>query len=224
MIRNDPSHEINPNFASPRKNEDVLPRCVQTFPDDAQLIEQFQHGEKSVFDQLVLRYQDRIYRLARRFVENAEDAQDLTQEAFLRTYQKLPDFKRGSQFYTWLYRITTNLCIDFHRRNAARKAVIEPSASADFWMNLPEPHLPPPSKAVENQELLAQIRQAIFQLPPKQREIFFLHHQKGLPLKEIAHTLGRAIGTVKAHLFAARQNLQGHLRPYLQSIGEPSQK
>ena len=78
--------------------EKILPRYAQAFPDDAKLIEQFQQGDKSVFDKLVVRYHDRTYRLAQRFVPNSEDALDITQDAFIRAYQGLPDFKRKSQF------------------------------------------------------------------------------------------------------------------------------
>ena len=73
--------------------EKILPRCVQVFPDDAKLIEQFQQGDESVFDKLVVRYHDRTYRLAQRFVPNSEDALDITQDAFIRAYQGTPRFQ-----------------------------------------------------------------------------------------------------------------------------------
>ena len=83
-------------------------------------------------------------------------------------------------------------------------------------MNVADRHLTSPAKAVENKELLAHLRKAITQLPPRQREIFSLRHWEGLSLKEIADTLGRSSGTVKAHLFHAHRNLHKHLRHYLQ--------
>jgi RNA polymerase sigma-70 factor (ECF subfamily) len=194
---------------------------VQACRDDAQLIAQFQGGNQSVFNELVRRYQERIYRLARRYVKNREDALDITQEAFLRAYRALPNFKGGSQFYTWLYRITVNLCIDFQRRNTWRKMMVDGVESDDdLLMNIADPHVPPPSKAVENEELLTHLQKAIFQLSPQQREIFILRHREGLSLKEIAHKSKRSMGTVKAHLFHARQNLQNALRPYLNACSE----
>ena len=84
--------------------------------DDAELIEQFQNGDTAAFDMLFTRYQKRTYRLVQRFVSNPEDASDLTQDAFIRAYQGLGDFKSQCQFYSWLYRITVNLCIDFLRK------------------------------------------------------------------------------------------------------------
>ena len=194
----------------------LLPRRMKLCPDDAKLIEQFQQGDESVFDKLVLRYRDRTYRLAQRFLPNPEDALDITQDAFIRAYQGLPDFERKSQFYSWLYRITVNLCIDFLRKNARREMMTYTLESEDLpMMNVADFSFAPPSKAVENKELLAHLRRAILKLPPRQREIFALRHWEGLALKEIANTLGRSSGTVKAHLFHAHRNLRKLLRHYL---------
>ena len=196
----------------------VLPRCAQASPDDAKLVEQFQQGDESVFDKLVVRYHDRTYRLAQRFVPNSEDALDITQDAFIRAYQGLPDFKRQSQFYSWLYRITVNLCIDFLRKNARREMMNYALESDDLpMMNIADLSLTSPPQAVENKELLAYLHRAIMQLAPKQREIFILRHWEGLSLKEIANTLGRSSGTVKAHLFHAHRNLRKLLRHYLRA-------
>jgi RNA polymerase sigma-70 factor (ECF subfamily) len=198
--------------------EKILPRCVQAFPDDSKLVEQFQQGDKSVFDKLAVRYHDRIHRLAQRFVPNSEDALDITQDAFIRAYQGLSDFKRKSQFYSWLYRITVNLCIDFLRKNARRETMNYALESDDLpMMNIADHNLRPPTQAVEDKELLTYLRRAIMQLAPKQREIFILRHWEGLSLKEIANTLGRSSGTVKAHLFHAHRNLRKMLRHYLQA-------
>ncbi|MCZ6679597.1 MAG: sigma-70 family RNA polymerase sigma factor [Candidatus Poribacteria bacterium] len=195
----------------------VFPRCVEAGPDDVKLIEQFQRGDESVFDKLVVRYHDRTYRLAQRFVPNAEDALDITQDAFVRAYQGLPDFERKSQFYSWLYRITVNLCIDFLRKYSRREMMTYALESDDLpMMNIADLSLTSPSKVVENKELLGYLRRAILQLPPKQRQIVILRHWEGLPLKEIAHSLGRSSGTVKAHLFHAHRNLRKLLRHYMQ--------
>jgi RNA polymerase sigma-70 factor (ECF subfamily) len=202
----------------PKESPDAtLPESIKAYYDDTQLVEQFQRGDQSVFDELVQRYQDRTYRLAQRFVPNVEDALDITQDAFIRAYKGLLDFEKKSQFYSWLYRITVNLCIDFLRKNARREMVTYESESDELpMMNVADLHLTSPAKAVENKELLAHLRKAITQLPPRQREIFSLRHWEGLSLKEIADTLGRSSGTIKAHLFHAHRNLRKHLRHYLQ--------
>lgn len=185
--------------------------------DDAQLIEQFQQGDKTVFDTLFNRYQKRTFRLVQRFVPNHEDACDITQDAFIRAYQGLADFKSQCQFYSWLYRITVNLCIDFLRKKSRSEVMVYDTGESDElpMSNFPDLRSDSPAKAAENKELRGQIRKAIRQLPPKQRQIFILRHWDGLSLKDIAAIVGRSDGTVKAHLFHAHRNLRKHLRPYL---------
>ena len=185
--------------------------------DDVALIEQFQNGDTAAFDTLFTRYQKRTYRLVQRFVSNPEDASDLTQDAFIRAYQGLGDFKSQCQFYSWLYRITVNLCIDFLRKKSRSEVLFYDSdESGELPMsNIADPRSESPAKAVENKELRAHIRKAVRRLPPKQRQIFILRHWNGLSLKDIAATVGRSDGTVKAHLLHAHRNLRKHLRPYL---------
>ncbi len=185
--------------------------------DDAELIEQFQNGNTAVFDTLFTRYQKRTYRLVQRFVSNHEDALDITQDAFIRAYQGLSNFKSQCQFYSWLYRITVNLCIDFLRKKSRSEVMVYESEDSDElpMANFPDLRSVSPAKAAENKELRLQIRKAIRQLPPKQRQIFILRHWDGLSLKDIATVVGRSDGTVKAHLFHAHRNLRKHLQPYL---------
>ena len=189
----------------------------QTEYDDAHIIEQFQEGDETVFDQLVQRYRTRTYQLAQRYVPNVEDAQDITQDAFVRAYQGLADFKRRSQFYSWLYRITVNLCIDFLRKNARyQKFACELSIDDVSMMNLADVKLTSPPQEAENKEMLTQLRKAIRLLTPRQQEIFMLRYWEGLALKDIAYVLGKSTGTIKAHLFHAHRNLRKHLRHYLE--------
>ncbi len=185
--------------------------------DDAELIEQFQNGDTAAFDTLFTRYQKRTFRLVQRFVSNPEDASDLTQDAFIRAYQGLGDFKSQCQFYSWLYRITVNLCIDFLRKKSRSEVLLYDSdESGELRMaNIADPRSESPAKAVENKELRAHIRRAVRRLPPKQRKIFILRHWNGLSLKDIAAVVGRSDGTVKAHLLHAHRNLRKHLRSYL---------
>ena len=194
--------------------ESLPPECY----DDTELIERFQRGDTAAFDTLFTRYQKRTYRLVQRYISNREDALDLTQDAFIRAYQGLSDFKSQCQFYSWLYRITVNLCIDFLRKKARSEVLLYDSdESGELPMaNIPDPRSESPAKALENKELRAHIRKAVRRLPPKQRQIFILRHWDGLSLKDIAATVGRSDGTVKAHLLHAHRNLRKHLRPYLQ--------
>ena len=194
--------------------ESLPPECY----NDTELIERFQKGDTAAFDTLFTRYQKRTYRLVQRFISNREDALDLTQDAFIRAYQGLGDFKSQCQFYSWLYRITVNLCIDFLRKKARSEVLLYDSdESGELSMaNIPDPRSESPAKAAENKELRAHIRKAVRRLPPKQRQIFILRHWDGLSLKDIAATVGRSDGTVKAHLLHAHRNLRKHLRSYLQ--------
>lgn len=194
--------------------ESLPPECY----NDTELIERFQQGDTAAFDTLFTRYQKRTYRLVQRFISNREDALDLTQDAFIRAYQGLGDFKSQCQFYSWLYRITVNLCIDFLRKKARSEVLLYDSdESGELPMaNIPDPRSESPAKAVENKELRTHIRKAVRRLPPKQRQIFILRHWDGLSLKDIAAVVGRSDGTVKAHLLHAHRNLRKHLRPYLQ--------
>ena len=196
--------------------ESLPPECY----DDNELIERFQQGDTAAFDTLFTRYQKRTYRLVQRYISNREDALDLTQDAFIRAYKGLGNFKSQCQFYSWLYRITVNLCIDFLRKKAKSEVLLYDSGeSGELPMaNIPDPRSESPAKAVENKELRAHIRKAVRRLPPKQRRIFILRHWDGLSLKDIAATVGRSDGTVKAHLLHAHRNLRKHLRPYLQEI------
>ena len=115
--------------------------------DDNQLIEQFQNGDTAAFDTLFTRYQKRTYRLVQRFVSNPEDASDLTQDAFIRAYQGLGDFKSQCQFYSWLYRITVNLCIDFLRKNQDRKcSYTTPTTPANCRWQISRIHVQSPQQ------------------------------------------------------------------------------
>ena len=196
-----------------QSSESLPPECYE----DTELIERFQQGDTAAFDMLFTRYQKRTYRLVQRFVSNPEDASDLTQDAFIRAYQGLGDFKSQCQFYSWLYRITVNLCIDFLRKKARSEVLLYDTGESEElpMANIPDPRSESPAKAAENKELRTHIRKAVRRLPPKQRQIFILRHWDGLSLKDIAATVGRSDGTVKAHLLHAHRNLRRHLRSYL---------
>ncbi len=153
-------------------------------------------------------------------ISNREDALDISQDVFLKAYQALGNFKKASQFYSWLYRITINRCIDFMRRGTKRRMISNDPVSDDvFYHHEAVRHLSSPSNAVDYDEFCNYLQRAVAQLTPKQREVFILRYKEELPLKEIARKMGRSIGTVKAHLFQVRCNLRELLLPYLQKNG-----
>ena len=186
--------------------------------DEKELVERFQNGEQEAFNELVNRYQAKIYNLVYKYVPNSETAKDLSQEIFIKAYRALPHFKRQSAFYSWLYRIAVNLCIDFIRQQKrGRTLSFEdlPTAGND------EPAFndvgPLPPDQLETKELGQIIGQAVQQLPPKQQHVFNLRYHDGLQLKEIAAQLDRSEGTIKAHLHHAHKRLRTLLIPYLKN-------
>ena len=185
--------------------------------DEIELIERFQNGEQEAFNELVIRYQGKIYNLVYKYVPNSETAKDLSQEIFIKAYRALPNFKRQSAFYSWLYRIAVNLCIDFIRQQKRGQTLSFedlPGGNDEPVFNDVSP-LPPDQ--IETKELGQIIGQAVQQLPPKQQHVFNLRYHDGLQLKEIAAQLDRSEGTIKAHLHHAHKRLQTLLVPYLKN-------
>ena len=175
-----------------------------------------QDGDSEAFNLLYLRYRGRIHGVIRAIISNPEDALDVTQDVFLKAYQGLGNFKKASQFYSWIYRITINRCIDFMRQRSKHRVMSDDPVSDDvFYSNVANRHPSAPSKAVENEEFYVYLSRAVMQLSPKQREVFILRYREELPLKEIGRKMGRSTGTIKAHLFQAQRNLRALLLPYL---------
>ncbi len=166
---------------------------------ERQVVEACQRGEREAFDQLVVRYQRDIYRLCYRYVNNHEDANDLTQEVFLRAWRAIGRFKGRSAFSTWLYRIGVNACLNFR---AARKPLAHelPETLADPRMGA--------AQKVEKAQKAQKVREAVARLPEKQRATVILKMYHELTHQEVAQILGSSVGTVKANLFHALGNLR----------------
>ena len=180
---------------------------------DVVLIERFQAGESEVFDQLYHRHRDRIHDTISRVIPNSEEVHDISQEVFLKVYEGLADFKKASQFYTWVYRIAVNKCIDHMRKQARHSAVIdEPFCDEAFQYEAVHPLM-----ALESDEFYRQFDAALPALTPCQRTVIILRYKEHLPLKDIAHRLERSIGTVKSHLFHAHRTLREELLPYFEN-------
>ncbi len=181
-------------------------------PPDSVLIARFQSGDSGVFDQLYSRHRDRIHGVIFSVVSHPDDALDLTQEVFLKAYQRLDTFKHASQFYSWLYRIAVNQCIDHMRRQSKHSVLIDkPFCEETFHANPVSP-----TAALERAEFHQQLNAALPALTPCQRTVFALRYKDELSLKAIARRLNRSTGTVKAHLFHAHRTLRDQLLPYFQ--------
>lgn len=181
-------------------------------------------GEREAFAILVRRYQDRIYSLAYRYVGNPEDALDLTQETFIKAFAKLSEFRGRSKFYTWLYRIAVNVCIDFRRRqhiSAVYWDDIKPSELNPLEVDESPEHYDMPSddgdpeRKMLDSELKVKVREAIEALPEQLKVVLLLREYEGMSYEEIARIAGCRVGTVKSRLFQARELLKRMLAPYM---------
>ena len=183
--------------------------------EDLELVKRFQSGDTTAFDPLVSKYQKKIYDIAFYHTHNADDARDLSQEVFERVFKSLGGFKRKSSFFTWLYRIARNACVDHGRKKSRLQTVpIEEWTSSHESFSTGSEYSP--AGDIELAELRRQIAKAIDQLPPKQRAVFIMKRQEGLSLAEIAQILDRSVGTIKAHLSHATHKLMKLLKPYLE--------
>ena len=185
--------------------------------DEHELVTRFQKGDTEAFNTLVLKYQNRIAKLIYRHINDAESTKDLCQEVFLKAYKSLPKFKRESAFYSWLYRIAMNSCIDFLRQQNRRKTVGFENLTGGPEELLLISKQPSPSHLIEMEELGDIINKAVNQLPPKQQHVFRLRHDQKLQIKEVAVLINRSEGTVKTHLHHAHRRLRELLRPYLEN-------
>ncbi|MGB9594996.1 MAG: RNA polymerase sigma factor [Candidatus Poribacteria bacterium] len=186
--------------------------------DDKLLVQKFQQGDKDAFDELVKKYQDKIYRLCYHFTENVKDALDLSQEVFLRAFRSLNEFRENANFYTWLYRITQNLCIDYTRH----KKVIS-DFEIRYLNDIPSDSLHSfPYKQVEVKELGNEVSKALNKLSSKMKSMFILRYYEGLDYKSISEILGCRVSAVKGSLFQGKRTLKKILSPYLKDELETS--
>ena len=184
--------------------------------NEAELITRTQNGDTEAFTPIVHRYQERIYKLIYRWVHHHETAEDLCQEVFLKAWQALPRFRGRSLIYNWLYQIAVNCSKDYLRKQ--NKQFIFPCKelpdNTDDVLQMTQ-RQPGPDEILEKEELRGIISECVRQLPFCQHRVFRLHYRDGLPIKGIASRLGKSEGTIKAHLYHARQKLQHMLCPYL---------
>jgi RNA polymerase sigma-70 factor (ECF subfamily) len=180
--------------------------------DDTELALALKRGQDSAFDELVRRHQGRVYAVAYRLTGNREDALDVAQDAFLKTYRKIGAWQPTGFFLPWLLRVTTNVGIDFLRKKKRQRhepldeTFAQPTEGAAV-----EPTSMDTEKLVRAEEIDERVRQAVLVLSEKQRVVFLLRHYEGLQLADIAQELGCTVGSVKVHLFRALKKLQKEL-------------
>ena len=185
---------------------------------DQQLVERVQRGDKHAFELLVAKYHRRLSRLISRFVRNSGDAEDVTQEAFIKAYRALPAFRGDSAFYTWLYRIGINTAKN-HLLTQGRRAPTTTSTDAEEAENFEDASLlhevSTPENEMMSKQVAAVVNASLQQLPDDLRTALTLREIEGLSYEEIAEVMNCPIGTVRSRIFRAREVVASNLRPLL---------
>ena len=188
--------------------------------DDRNLVLEAQAGNRAAFEELVQRYDRDVLRLAMNLMKRTEDARDVYQEAFLKVYRNLHRFRFECSFYTWLYRIVTNVCLDHLRRRKARPEDQAPElhptkyeeGTTDFFERQKEHRSTlDPERHLVGQEIKARLATAMLRLSPRERVVFEMKHYQGLKLRAIGEALGTSEETVKNSLFRATRKLRQEL-------------
>src|ERR1043166_9509378 len=188
-------------------------------PDDSQLIRRPRGEDISAYDELVRRYQERIYATVYHMTSNHEDANDLTQETFIKAYRALKSFKGDASFYTWVYRIAVNKTINFLKQRKHRGGQMSlndldfnAEHDPDLVALISEKN---PRRDLNLAELQEKLNAAMQKLSETHRLVVTLHDIQGLAHEEIARIMDCNVGTVRSRLFYARQQMQAHLSDYL---------
>jgi RNA polymerase sigma-70 factor (ECF subfamily) len=204
MIMAEPAERTDPEPAEPTPEMDLVRRA--------------QRGDLAAYDELIQRYQQRIYATVYHMTSNHEDANDLAQDSFIKAFQALKSFKGGSSFYTWLYRIAVNKTINFLKQ---RKNRVHMSLNDLDFNTENNPDLvalisdKTPRRDAGLKELSEKLNAALLKLSEPHRLVMVLHDVQGLSHEEVAEVMDCNIGTVRSRLFYARQQMQSLLSDYL---------
>ena len=194
----------------------------QGAPNDGELVRRCQAGDLSAFNDLATRYKSKAFTMIYSMVQNEQDAWDLAQEGFLAAWRSIRQFKGQSSFYTWLYRIMTNVTIQGLRRKGVHGQVEFDdriaTANVDPGSRTTPSAAPSPHQKLERNEIQKRIEEAIARLSPEHRAVIVMKEMEDLQYNEIAEILGCSIGTVMSRLFYARKKLQTSLRDVYEDL------
>jgi len=185
---------------------------------DEELVLKSQQGDIHAFDELVERYHGKIYGLTYNMTSNREDAEDLTQEVFMKAFQALPRFKGKSSFYTWLYRIAVNKTINYRKKRNKKRAMSLDQFDNEIKLDDVYHDLTSKGSPLRNlslSELQKKLNEAMQTLSEKHRTVVVLHDMQGVPHEEIAKMVGASVGTIRSRLFYARRQLQAELTEFM---------
>jgi len=190
---------------------------------DAELVARVQRGDKQAFDLLVLKYQRKIMRLLSRMIRDSAEIEDVAQEAFIKAYRALPQFRGESAFYTWLYRIAINTARNWLAQNNRRPST--PSAQEnedgetfDATDNLTDSSNPESEMA--SRQIAETVNKAMNDLPEDLRNAIVMREIDGMSYEDIAESMSCPIGTVRSRIFRAREAIATKLRPLLGDTGD----
>jgi RNA polymerase sigma-70 factor (ECF subfamily) len=185
---------------------------------DQQLVERAQRGDKKAFELLVVKYQRKLARLLSRFIRDASEVEDVTQEAFIKAYRALPSFRGDSAFYTWLYRIGINTAKNY-LVSLGRRAPTVTGVDSEEAEGIEEGDqlrdLNTPENQMMSRQLAETVNQALQELPEELRTAITLREIDGMSYEEIAQIMNCPIGTVRSRIFRAREAIAERLRPQL---------
>jgi RNA polymerase sigma-70 factor (ECF subfamily) len=188
---------------------------------DQELVRRVQKGDKKAFDVLVIKYQQRIVKLISRYVRDQDEVLDVAQEAFIKAYRALANFRGESAFYTWLYRIAINTAKNYlvaqGRRPPATDVDAEDALYVDGGMRLSDNDTP--EQLVQRDQIERVIFETIDAMPEELRTAITLREMEGLSYEEIAVTMDCPVGTVRSRIFRAREAIETKLKPLLESRG-----
>ncbi len=182
---------------------------------DSDLILKAQQGDMVAFTELVHRHDRNVLALAARYVENAEDAKDIYQEVMIRVFRGLPGFQFRSEFSTWIYSITVNVCLSFRSNSQKKSSISLQRLNEEIRESELVSHDHGPDQITASANTASHVRRAIGKLSPRQRMVFMLRHYDGRSLKEIAQTLRCTEGAVKRYLYDATRRLRAELEDIL---------
>lgn len=180
-----------------------------TREQEAAIVRKVLGGDANAFETLVLEYEKNVYNIALRMTGNSEDAADMTQEAFIKAYNSLQSFRGDSKFSVWLYRIVSNVCLDFLRSKNRRPTVslsVEDDDGEDAQLDVAD-ESQSPELLLDRKLTRESVRRGLDSLPPDYRQILLLREIQGLSYDEIAQALSLEVGTVKSRIFRARKRL-----------------
>jgi RNA polymerase sigma-70 factor (ECF subfamily) len=190
---------------------------TNTAQSDIDLVKRVQKGDKKAFDPLVIKYQQRIANLVSRFIRDPDEVLDVTQEAFIKAYRALPNFRGDSQFYTWLYRVAINTAKNhlatLSRRPPQGDIEAEIAEQMDMGTRLKEQETP--ERLAEEADLKAVILESIDKLPEELKTALTLREIDGLSYDEIAEAMDCPIGTVRSRIFRAREAVDKAIKPLM---------